>query len=943
MIKHLSWQQRLLAQRLCIASLLMFSTIALQLKAIPARQGVMQLLQPDGTIVTSRMYGDEYHHFFTTPEGKPLILEEDGFYRVSDMDTDMYFRSMSEVAQRSPRRRESAKRMRAAKATVSQNGYGLFPGTSFPSVGKPKALVILVEYNDVKFTCPDPAGYFNRMINEPGFSDYGGTGSVLDFFKDNSQGRFEPQFDVFGPVTLPNDMKYYGENGSDGNDHRAYMMVVDAARMLDNQIDFSQYDNDGDGVVDNVFVFFAGEAESSTGVRNQVWPHTYFLKYASPVAIVHDGVSLDRYACSNEWNIPRDIYGKPLPDNPGRPDGIGTFVHEFSHVMGLPDLYSITYNSAFTPGRWSTLDYGPYNNGGCTPPNYSAFERYALGWLQPREISGASNVRLEEISRNQAAIVNTLSPTEFFLFENRQQTGWDAYLPGHGMLVWHIDYNEEVWATNTVNTSASHQYVDLEEADGMKSEETRADDAFPSSLGRTEFNDNTIPSMLPWNGRSLGLPVSEITEREDGVITFKVAGGRPDIAVPKALPATDITPDGFKAMWEASDEPDCSYALSVYTRVSAGNSGMIFVPGFDSLNVGSVTEYSVDGLENNTEYFYTVSVVVKAGESEPSDEVPVRTLPPTFDYLAPVALEAIEIKPTSFTAEWELMPDAVKYYLTVLSPVPDGKLFESYDFADGIAGLPAGWSTTSTSTYAIAGNCGKAVPSLRLTKAGQTLETAQVTDDISVLSFWLRGISTSVGDCVRVEGYSTTDEWKLLREEAMTTAVGGTVVVIDDIPAGIRAIRFTSAHSKGSVAIDDVEVGYGTAYTDKPIDGYDAFDVGNVTSHVVEGLKQDTPYSYFVSAHNGTVESLPSRIMSLRTGVASGVSAPLQSSAHIITDGLTIIASGLEGKTISICDVFGVLVSTSKIIDGTARVAVGTPGFYIIIIDGIAVAKTVVK
>ena len=405
-------------------------------------------------------------------------------------------------------------------------------------------------------------------------------------------------------------------------------------------------------MVDNVFIFFAGEAESSTGIKNQVWPHTFFLSYASGVDVVHDGVKLDRYACSNEWNVPRDMFGRPLPGDPGRPDGIGTFVHEFSHVMGLPDLYTVSYNSAFTPGPWSTLDYGPYNNNGCTPPNYSIFERYALGWLQPREITSAANVRLDEISRNQGAIIPTPKPTEFFLFENRQQTGWDTYIPGHGLLVWHIDYNDNVWISNTVNTTVNHQHVDIEEADGMSSEETRADDAFPGSLGRTEFNDNTIPSMLPWTGRSLGLPISEITERADGVVTFKVAGGRPDVKVPVANAATDITPGSFKASWSPSDEADCNYALSVYTRTGAGNRGMVFVPGYDRRIVGAVTEYTVDGLRYDTKYYYTVSVIVSAGESEPSDEVAVRTLPPTFDYLAPDVLEAQEVSPFSFTAAW---------------------------------------------------------------------------------------------------------------------------------------------------------------------------------------------------------------------------------------------------------------------------------------------------
>lgn len=927
------------------ALVLMACASAPSLLAIPARPGLIQLSQPDGSTVEARMYGDEYHHFFTTPDGRPLLQNDDGTYSVSDTDPELYFRAMSDMALRSPRRQAAAQRMQKApaKAPASDKGYGLFPGTAFPSTGQPKALVILVEFSDLKFTCPDPSDYFNRMINERGFSDYGGTGSALDFFSDNSQGRFEPQFDVFGPVTLPNEMSYYGENAANGNDRRAYMMVVEAARLLDNEIDFSEYDTDGDGVVDNVFIFFAGEAESSTGIKNQVWPHTFFLSYASGVDVVHDGVKLDRYACSNEWNVPRDMYGRPLPDDPGRPDGIGTFVHEFSHVMGLPDLYTVTYNSAFTPGPWSTLDYGPYNNNGCTPPNYSIFERYALGWLQPREITSAANVRLDEISRNQGAIIPTPKPTEFFLFENRQQTGWDTYIPGHGLLVWHIDYNDNVWISNTVNTTVNHQHVDIEEADGMSTEETRADDAFPGGLGRTEFNDNTIPSMLPWTGRSLGLPISEITERADGVVTFKVAGGRPDVKVPVANAATDITPGSFKASWSPSDEADCSYALSVYTRTGAGNRGMVFVPGYDRRNVGAATEYTVDGLRYDTEYYYTVSVIVSAGESEPSEEVAVRTLPPTFDYLAPAVLEAQDVSPFSFTAAWAPLADAEEYLLTVTTPTPDGTLHESYDFTDGITGLPSGWSTTTNSTYAISANCGKAVPSLRLTKAGQTLATAHLKEDISALSFWMRGIGIAEGDGVLIEGYITGGEWINIGTKAATKTAGGATYTIENMPEGIRAIRITANHTAGSLAIDDVDLSYGTAYSDKPIDGYAARKTGNVCTYKVEGLTPATQYSYYVAAYNGSLYSLPSETATVRTPEASGIAASSVSSAKVSVQGRRVTASGLSGKVIALYDIAGIKVASAPVRSGEAVLSAPASGTYIITVDDKTIGKTFIK
>ena len=164
-----------------------------------------------------------------------------------------------------------------------------------------------------------------------------------------------------------------------GNDQRPEEMIIEACQMLDDTVDFSEYDRDGDGYIDNVFVFYAGRGEASGGASDTVWPHSWDITAATSVPYVFDGVRLDRYGCSNEWEV-------------DRPDGVGTFVHEFSHVMGLPDLYATKYTGAFTPGAWSAMDYGPYNNDGCTPPLYSAFERYSLGWIEPLPIDGPVNV-----------------------------------------------------------------------------------------------------------------------------------------------------------------------------------------------------------------------------------------------------------------------------------------------------------------------------------------------------------------------------------------------------------------------------------------------------------------------------------------------------------------------------------------------------------------------
>lgn len=519
-----------------VAGMLAVST--LQLNAVPAWKGLHTEILPDGSVLKYRQAGDENFHYYVSEDGYPLVRDngvlyygkisadgrlEKSIYKATsvgkrDAETVAFLEQidpaamMREVKKRKNVSSRKVRRNSAVAKAVSQ-GPGLFPGTVFPSMGDQKAIVVLVQYKDVKFKLSDPKDYFTRMLNERGFNDYGGTGSAVDYFEECSGGKFRPQFDVYGPVTLKNNMSYYGGNDAvyDEDEHPEEM-AIEACQQLDATVDFSQYDRDGDGYIDNVFIFYAGRGEADGGGDNTVWPHAWNVTSATNTPYVFDGVRLDSYGCTNEWT--RD----------NRPDGVGTFIHEFSHVMGLPDLYSTDYSDAFTPGEWSALDYGPYNNDGCTPPLYGAFERYALGWMSPRVLDAAVDVTLNPIGENEACMIPTSDPNEFFLLENRQQTGWDTYIPGHGMLVWHVLYDSGVWTKNEVNNDENKQYVDIEEADGKQTEATRAGDAFPGTSGKTSFTDTTKPSMKTWKGKSLNMPLTEISEN-DGVITFKVKGG----------------------------------------------------------------------------------------------------------------------------------------------------------------------------------------------------------------------------------------------------------------------------------------------------------------------------------------------------------------------------------------------------------------------------------
>lgn len=537
-----------------LASALLFATPA---DAKPARQGIIMSVQPDGSELPIRMQGDEFAHRVFSEDGYLLTENADGYmtYAVTDAsgaivsskvralpiskrtsaekaflssvdkESIVALASDIDIKQRASFRSKAAKP--GMQRAVNSQGVDLL-FSDFPTTGSPKALVILVEYEDVAFSMEDEEchDFYTRLVKEEGFSDYGATGSCLDYFTENSKGLFTPEFDVYGPVTLSHKRSYYGGNDAYGNDLRPENMVIDACKALDDQIDFTQYDNDGDGIVDNVFVFYAGYGEADGGGSNTVWPHSYNITYSGK-RIKVDGVLLDRYACTCEMDFSYK-----------RPDGIGTFVHEFSHVMGLPDLYATQYTSSFTPGTWSVLDYGPYNNQGRTPPAYSIHERYAVGWMEPKTITeaGEYDITLAPINENDGYRFPTydaegkVKPNEFILIEAREKEGWDKYIPGEGMLVWRIDYDKDTWDYNQVNNDPRHQCIDILEADNTRSETTRNSDSFPGRKNITEFTESTKPAFLDLEGNTMYTEITNIAKAERGV-TFHLTSTLPESGV----------------------------------------------------------------------------------------------------------------------------------------------------------------------------------------------------------------------------------------------------------------------------------------------------------------------------------------------------------------------------------------------------------------------------
>lgn len=516
---------------LIMSALLANCAVCTTALAVPARKAPITIKQPDGTELTIIIKGNEFFHYATTVDNIPIqrnangifcyqTIGNDGLPAVSDI-------KVSEVDSRTAVEKEYIKGLdidrlyysldnKATSETRPQRVMSKIIGdTTYPTKGKQKGLVILVEFKDNSFTIPSPKDEYTKMLNEKGYSNYDATGSAFDYFYDASNGQFEPEFDVYGPLKLKNNMAYYGGNtNGQGTDKAVAEMIAEACQALDNEIDFKEYDRNNDGILDNVYVFYAGHGENDTYDPDAIWPQTWDIYNGAGIDLKLDGIRVQTYACSNELDMNKKMCG------------IGTFCHEFSHVLGLPDLYPTqsTQPAPFTPGPWTILDDGPYNNDGRTPPTYTAYERYTMKWLEPVELNKPLTVTLNALSTNQAYIIKTPKENEYFLLENRQQEGWDKYIPSHGMLIWHIDYNQYIWEQNAVSNTASHQYVDIEEADDNKTETSRDKDVFPGEWEITEFTDNTTPSMRTWKNEKLNKPIKNIRE-ENGKIIFDFMGG----------------------------------------------------------------------------------------------------------------------------------------------------------------------------------------------------------------------------------------------------------------------------------------------------------------------------------------------------------------------------------------------------------------------------------
>lgn len=423
--------------------------IAIMVMAVPAKRGMWRTLKlADGTEVRATLVGDEHGHFWKAENGLAYMKRGDGYVAVD----------AEQIIKKSRARRVKVNAERVRKRTFDH------PTTI---LGKKKAVIILVNFNDTSFLAGHDNALFQKIANQENYSEGNFEGSMADYFKAQSRGKFELNFDVVGPVTVSKNYSYYGENDDEGTDLHAAEMVCEAVELAKEEVqDWTPYDWDNDGYVDQVYLIYAGKGAADGGADDTIWPHAYNLYaseyYGDGTGPVNVGTNLwvDTYACGAELDGSKKA----------TIGGIGTMCHEFSHCLGYPDFYDIDYSGGQGMGYWDLMDAGSYNGDGYQPAGYTGYERWFAGWEEPIELA-AEDVEVRNMKSLQNGgefyiIRNDKNADEYYLLENRQNEGWDASTSGAGLLINHCDYDVAAWESNIPNDDPDHQRFTIVPSDG---------------------------------------------------------------------------------------------------------------------------------------------------------------------------------------------------------------------------------------------------------------------------------------------------------------------------------------------------------------------------------------------------------------------------------------------------------------------------------------------
>ena len=555
-----------------LLTVLVLLSMVLVANAIPAKRGVWtEITLADGNTVRVEMCGDEYFHYWKAVDGTVYQkVEGTEYYALAD------FTTMSNdvaSAQQSDNMRRAARlpKNNAKRATA-------YTGTK-------RGLVILMEFPNQTFKTEHNQAFYNNLCNKVGFTyneGMGHNGSVHDYFSAQSNGLFDLEFDVAGPYMANNNYDYYGKN-TPYKDYNVSALVREAVTAAKNDgVNFTSYDWDGDNYVDQVFILYAGDNEAYAGSDpNTIWPHESSIYRMS----VGNGKYVQTYACASEMTSTL-------------PNGIGTFCHEFTHCLGIMDMYDSDYEGsggdAYGMGHWDTMAGGCDNNYGYTPAGYTSYEKWQCGWLAPTVLTGIQDItEMKALSESGEAyiIYNQGNSNEYYLLENRQKTGWDASLPAAGLLILHVDYDYSAWHSNDININPEHQRLTIFHADNTNGDYDEATDPYPYRKVNSLTNEST-PAATVFNKNSDGsnymnYPICQI-QMTDGLISFH-AGSIIEDDDPNG-PTVDTTDALFYESFDKCNGEGCNDNLWGLSGLGGGS----FIPDNEGWFYNTGAAYGAD-------------------------------------------------------------------------------------------------------------------------------------------------------------------------------------------------------------------------------------------------------------------------------------------------------------------------------------------------------------
>ena len=606
--------------------------LAPALLAAPARKGLLNLRQPDGTVVQAYLTGDENGHLVLTPDGCALVQDAEGWWCYARYDFYGHRLNTGEhagapdtpgeviaasrnIPYQLIRQRRNARIRRAVPLRQKE----LVRTRSGENGGVRHGLIILAQFQDLEFI--HSRTDFENLIN--------GTGpeTALSYFRDQWKDSYTFRFDITEPVTLPHDHAYYGANNEDGEDEKAAEMIIDACASLGPEIDFSAYDNDGDGEVDNVFVFYAGPNESEGAGDNYVWPHMWYAQSGAGITYRRDGVLVDNYACTSELRLDsnRSTYTTLAT--------IGTFCHEYTHTFGIPDLYDTDDEDSGgnAEAMWNCIDLmdaGNHNDEGKTPPNYSAVERWFFEMSEGKPLTEGTHTLRPVHENGDYYFMETDDDSEIFLFECRKAEGWDAHIGGNGLLIYHLDWSLrpagestsagkvvkawDRWDMNEVNARPDHQCIDLIEPDpearqryqtAVKNRNyaaiyTLASHAFWPFEDISVYTCDTDPSFTFWSDAASPLGLTDIRRNADGSVTFTVFNAQEDKAPAVKIDNQVVFQDASIIQWSSLDPSFTGNSVIRYGLADAAQLTEVEVRPYETGKYAFVLE----GLTPSTAY-----------------------------------------------------------------------------------------------------------------------------------------------------------------------------------------------------------------------------------------------------------------------------------------------------------------------------------------------------